>query len=67
MIIIAFNFRGVFRNNSIWDKIVFAKVQQTLGGRVKFIATGSAPLSAKVMDFVRCATGAMVSGKVFTF
>lgn len=52
--------RGVFRNNSIWDKIVFAKVQQTLGGRVKFIATGSAPLSAKVMDFVRCATGAMV-------
>jgi len=53
--------KGIFRRDTIWDKLVFAKVQQTLGGKVKFIVTGSAPLSSRVLDFARCATGAVVS------
>ncbi|XP_064624838.1 long-chain-fatty-acid--CoA ligase 1-like isoform X2 [Lineus longissimus] len=51
---------GILRNNSIWDQIVFKKVQMVLGGRLKFICTGSAPISDKVLAFVRCAVGCPV-------
>ncbi|KAI9292097.1 acetyl-CoA synthetase-like protein [Neoconidiobolus thromboides FSU 785] len=37
----------------IWDPLVFNKVRQVLGGRLKFMLTGSAPLSPKVMEFLR--------------
>lgn len=52
--------RGVVRRDSIWDQLVFKKVQQTVGGRVKIIITGSAPLGGKVLDFVRAAFGCLV-------
>jgi len=39
----------------LWDRLVFKKVQAALGGNVKFITTGSAPINAKVMDFLRIA------------
>ncbi|XP_005094742.1 long-chain-fatty-acid--CoA ligase 1 isoform X2 [Aplysia californica] len=49
--------RGVIRNNSIWDKIVFRTVQAALGGRVRVITTGSAPISSTVLSFLRCIVG----------
>ncbi|XP_059168578.1 long-chain-fatty-acid--CoA ligase 1-like isoform X2 [Physella acuta] len=49
--------RGVIRNNSIWDKIVFRNVQAALGGRVRLITTGSAPISGTVLSFLRCIVG----------
>ncbi|XP_060076786.1 long-chain-fatty-acid--CoA ligase 1-like [Ylistrum balloti] len=52
--------RGVVRRDSIWDHLVFKKVQQTVGGRVKIIITGSAPLGSKVLDFVRASFGCLV-------
>jgi len=52
--------KGIFRNNSIWDKIVFKQIHQKLGGRVRAIFCGSAPLSGRVMRFARCAMGAIV-------
>jgi len=52
--------KGIFRNNSMWDKIVFKQVHQKLGGRVRAIFCGSAPLSGQVMQFARCALGAIV-------
>ncbi|KAL5484650.1 hypothetical protein EMCRGX_G021180 [Ephydatia muelleri] len=52
--------RGVVRNDSIWDWLIFNRVQKGLGGRVKFIATGSAPISGKVLDFLRVACGCLV-------
>jgi len=36
---------------------VFRKVQKLLGGRVRGMVTGSAPVSAEVLTFVRCAVG----------
>ncbi|ORZ36869.1 hypothetical protein BCR44DRAFT_49634 [Catenaria anguillulae PL171] len=40
-------------NHMLWDKLVFANVRAKLGGRVRFLFTGSAPISADVMEFLR--------------
>ena len=53
--------RGVIRNNSMWDKIAFKNVQAALGGRVRLITTGSAPISPSVLSFLRCIVGCPVS------
>ncbi|CAI9724293.1 long-chain-fatty-acid--CoA ligase 5-like isoform X2 [Octopus vulgaris] len=52
--------RGILRNNSWWDKLIFREIQKTLGGRTKLITTGSAPLSPKVLSFLRCVFGCMI-------
>ncbi|KAE9554238.1 hypothetical protein FO519_002537 [Halicephalobus sp. NKZ332] len=50
----------VVRNNSIVDNLIFKKVRENLGGRVKLLLTGSAPLAENVLTFVRCALGCVV-------
>ncbi|KAM4035239.1 long-chain-fatty-acid--CoA ligase 6 isoform 1-T1 [Anomaloglossus baeobatrachus] len=52
--------RGVVRNNSLWDKLLFNKVQSSLGGRVRMIVTGAAPASPTVLGFLRAALGCQV-------
>ena len=52
--------KGIVRNDTMWDKIVFGKIQAKLGGRVRLVITGSAPLAADVMNFLRCAMGCHV-------
>lgn len=37
----------------LWDPLVFSSIKSKLGGRVKCILTGSAPLSPQVIDFMR--------------
>lgn len=49
--------RGIVTGDTIWDKIVFKKIKVLLGGKVRLITTGAAPLSAKVMTFLRCVFG----------
>ena len=51
---------GIVRQNSIWDWLVFGKVQNYMGGRLRYIITGSAPISTKVLDFLRVAFGCNV-------
>lgn len=46
--------------SSIWDKIVFKKITDLMGGRVRMIVSGSAPLGAEVHQFLRITTGAIV-------
>jgi long-chain acyl-CoA synthetase len=41
--------------HGFWDATVFSNVAQRLGGRVRVIITGSAPISADVLDFLRIA------------
>ena len=36
-----------------WDRLVFKTIQQRLGGRIRAILSGAAPLSPEVMDFLR--------------
>jgi long-chain acyl-CoA synthetase len=37
----------------LYDRLVFSAIRERLGGRVKVMITGSAPLAGKVMDFLR--------------
>lgn len=37
----------------LWDKLVFGKMKALLGGRVRMMLTGSAPISAEVLDFLK--------------
>ena len=39
--------------NGCYDKIVFGKVAALLGGKVKLMATGSAPIDKGVLDFLK--------------
>ncbi|RUS69707.1 hypothetical protein EGW08_022528, partial [Elysia chlorotica] len=50
----------IIRRDSIWDRLIFHKIQDKLGGRVKLVLSGAAPLSADVMSFLRCALGCIV-------
>ncbi|XP_003390218.1 PREDICTED: long-chain-fatty-acid--CoA ligase 5-like [Amphimedon queenslandica] len=49
--------RGILRRNSIWDWIVFGKIQKLLGGNVRLILSASAPISEKVVAFYQVAFG----------
>ncbi|PAA82161.1 hypothetical protein BOX15_Mlig017940g2 [Macrostomum lignano] len=51
---------GIIRRDTMWDKLVFSKVHQLTGGRVRVVITGSAPIGAKVMQFIRAAFGCPV-------
>ncbi|KAG2224348.1 hypothetical protein INT45_006748 [Circinella minor] len=44
----------------LWDRVVFGQVRAKLGGRIKFILSGSAPVSPDVMDFMRICFSARV-------
>jgi long-subunit acyl-CoA synthetase (AMP-forming) len=37
----------------VWDTLVFKKVRARLGGRVRLITSGAAPLAPEVHDFLR--------------
>uniref|UniRef100_A0A672N7E3 Long-chain-fatty-acid--CoA ligase n=1 Tax=Sinocyclocheilus grahami TaxID=75366 RepID=A0A672N7E3_SINGR len=48
---------GIMRRDSVWDKIIFKKVQASVGGHVRMMLTGAAPISAPVLTFLRAALG----------
>ncbi|EGD76609.1 hypothetical protein PTSG_12629 [Salpingoeca rosetta] len=39
--------------NAFWDNLVFNKTKAHLGGRVRLMASGAAPLPAHIMDFLK--------------
>jgi len=52
--------KGIIRNTSIWDKLVFKKVREGMGGRLRLVVVGSAPLAGNVLTFMRCALGCAI-------
>ncbi|GMT20856.1 hypothetical protein PFISCL1PPCAC_12154, partial [Pristionchus fissidentatus] len=51
---------GIFQSDSIWDKIVFGKIRALIGGRVKFVLFGSAPIADEVLQTLRAAFGCVM-------
>ncbi|GAA6222629.1 long-chain-fatty-acid--CoA ligase 1-like isoform X1 [Lates japonicus] len=49
--------KGIVRRDSIWDRLIFRKVQASLGGCVRLMVTGAAPISPTVLTFLRAAIG----------
>lgn len=44
----------------LWDGLVLKRIQERLGGRVKLIASGAAPLSPTILQFLKRVCGAYV-------
>lgn len=43
----------------LWDFLVFGKVRAILGGRVRFVLSGGAPLSADTQRFINICLGSV--------
>lgn len=52
--------RGKVGANFLFNKIIFSKVQAMIGGRLKCMITGSAPLSPEIQKFIQTAFAAPV-------
>eukprot|EP00484_Ammonia_sp_Unknown_P020908 CAMPEP_0197030740 /NCGR_PEP_ID=MMETSP1384-20130603/9906_1 /TAXON_ID=29189 /ORGANISM="Ammonia sp." /LENGTH=817 /DNA_ID=CAMNT_0042460143 /DNA_START=22 /DNA_END=2475 /DNA_ORIENTATION=+ len=49
--------------NAIWEKLVFSKIKDKFGGRIKACVSGSAPLSATLANFLKaCFCDVVVEG-----
>uniref|UniRef100_A0A8C3UZL6 Long-chain-fatty-acid--CoA ligase n=1 Tax=Catharus ustulatus TaxID=91951 RepID=A0A8C3UZL6_CATUS len=57
---------GIVRNNSFWDKVIFRKIQASLGGRVKLMVTGAAPVVCKCTDLLRRLLAFYEAGMMFS-
>lgn len=51
---------GICRKDSVWDKLVFGKIQAILGGRVTMAVTGAAPISPEILNTLRAAFGCCI-------
>ncbi|VDL97334.1 unnamed protein product [Schistocephalus solidus] len=49
--------QGIVTRDTIWDKYVLKPIQDRMGGRLRFFACGSAPMSEEVYQFCRAALG----------
>ncbi|CAI9178120.1 unnamed protein product [Rangifer tarandus platyrhynchus] len=52
--------KGIIRRDSLWDKLIFRKIQESLGGKVRLMVTGAAPISPPILTFLRAAMGCLV-------
>ncbi|KAG0273937.1 hypothetical protein BGZ95_010262 [Linnemannia exigua] len=47
------NLRRGILEHALWDRLVFGSIRARLGGKVRHIVSGSAPISPDVIDFLR--------------
>lgn len=41
--------------HALWDRLLFNKVKQALGGNIRLMVSGSAPIAGEVMEFLKVA------------
>jgi len=51
---------GICRQNSVWDYLIFKKIRKLLGGNVRLVITGSAPIAPSVLQWYRSVLGCFV-------
>ncbi|CAM6003351.1 unnamed protein product, partial [Sphagnum balticum] len=52
--------RGVITRNTIWDSLIFKKIQAEIGGNVEVMITGAAPISGEVLEMCRVTLGCAI-------
>lgn len=52
--------QGYVSKATFWDRLVFSEPQKRLGGRVRIILTGSAPIADYILDWFRVVFGVTV-------
>lgn len=52
--------RGIISKNTIWDRLVFNKIQGIVGGELVFIISGSAPIDHNIIEFMRITLGCQI-------
>ncbi|KHN77085.1 Long-chain-fatty-acid--CoA ligase 5 [Toxocara canis] len=52
--------RGIIRHDSWLDRIIFKRIREELGGRMRFMIIGSAPVDGDVLRFARAAFGCVI-------
>lgn len=54
-----------YLTHAVWDSVVFGSIREKLGGNVRLMVTGSAPLSSTVMEFLRiCFSCPVIEGNL---
>ncbi|KAK6139061.1 hypothetical protein DH2020_027184 [Rehmannia glutinosa] len=48
------------KSSPMWDRLVFNKIKEKLGGHVRYMISGASPLSPEIMDFLRVCFGCIV-------
>jgi len=51
---------GIIRQNSVWDYLIFKKIRKLLGGNIRLVITGSAPIAPSVLQWYRSVLGCFV-------
>ena len=51
---------GIYRRNSIWDRLLFKKIQRSFGGKCRLLITGSAPCRGDILQWYRAVLGCFV-------
>lgn len=51
------NYYKKVSKDTLWDRMLFKKFQNLLGGKLEVIYSGGAPLSDYIANFIRCAFG----------
>ena len=46
-----------YKSHLLWDNILFNKIKAKLGGNVRFMLSGAAPIAAEVIEFMRICFG----------
>jgi long-chain acyl-CoA synthetase len=57
--------RGIVRQNSMYDMLVFKQIRAQFGGNIIRAVTGSAPIAKDVYEFSRAAFSCIVSSSEF--
>lgn len=52
--------KNIVRTDGFWDRFVFKYIREALGGNIRLVLVGAAPVSPDLLNFMRCILGCVV-------